>query len=82
MDPLVLIGMFFGGGLIFIAIFVVIMAKFGKGGPASSMLGHGGGSRLDRKGPAGPIGHPVMRVPVVASMLALTRTSQGAHQMR
>ena len=36
MDPLVLIGMFFGGGLIFIAIFVVIMAKFGKGGPAST----------------------------------------------
>lgn len=36
MDPLVLIGMFFGGGLIFIAIFVVIMAKFGKGDPAST----------------------------------------------
>lgn len=36
MDPLVLIGMFFGGGLSFIAIFVVIMAKFGKGGPAST----------------------------------------------
>ena len=36
MDPLVLIGMFFGGGLIFIAIFVVIMAKFRKRGPAST----------------------------------------------
>ena len=31
MDPLVLIGLFFGGGLVFIAIFIVIMAKFGKG---------------------------------------------------
>lgn len=36
MDPRVLIGMFFGGGLIFIAIFVVIMAKFGKAGPANT----------------------------------------------
>lgn len=32
MDLLVFIGMFFGGGLIFIVIFVVIMVKFGKGG--------------------------------------------------
>ena len=46
MDPLVLIGMFFGGGLIFIAIFVVIMAKFGKGGPANTP-GENHGSAAD-----------------------------------
>jgi hypothetical protein len=31
MNPLILMGMFFGAGLIFIAVFIAIAAKFGTG---------------------------------------------------
>lgn len=31
MNPLILMGMFFGAGLIFIAVFIAIAAKFGNG---------------------------------------------------
>ena len=31
MNPLILMGMFFGAGLIFIAVFIAIAAKFGDG---------------------------------------------------